>query len=366
MDVGVKNMLNIYAELVRTLAAREKSVLARIIRQTGSAPRRVGAALLVKADGSLVGTVGGGRLEHDVLRKAQEVLAGGRCAVLEVRLAGREVEAGEMLCGGSVDVLLEPVFPTDAGAESVFQEVVAIIREGRRGTLVTAVADGREGGDRFLVLEDRTVIGDACGVLGAAGVDVTRWAGVQRPAVEALTECEGRPSVFLEPVEAEIMLLLFGAGHISTFVAPLAHMVGFRVCVIDDRKEFANRRRFPTADQLMVCPVAEAFSRIALSPRTFIAIVTRGHAYDREALAAALAARPAYIGMIGSRRKRDLIYASLMEEGIAAEDLRRVHSPIGVSIGAETPEEIAVSIVAELIQVRAQLHEGRRPAPGVF
>jgi xanthine dehydrogenase accessory factor len=107
--------------------------------------------------------------------------------------------------------------------------------------------------------------------------------------------------------------------------------------------------------------VGEAFQRIVVTPATHIAIVTRGHAYDREVLRAALATRPAYLGMIGSRRKRDLIYDSLMQEGVAVEDLRRVHSPIGISIGAETPEEIAVSIVAELIQARAQAHADRRP-----
>jgi len=355
-------MVKIYTELVRALAAGEKSVLARIIRQAGSAPRTVGTTLLIKADGTLVGSIGGGLLEHDVLRKAQEVLANGRCAVLKIRLTGQEVAASEMLCGGSVDILVEPVFPTDVGARSVFQEMIELIQEGRRGTLVTLVADGREGGARFLVLEEGTVIGEATSLPGAAGVDVTQWADVRKPALATLGEGVRKPTVFLEPVESGAVLLLFGAGHISTFVASLARMVGFRVCVIDDREEFANTRRFPTADQLMVCSVAEAFNRIAVTPSTFIAIVTRGHVYDREALRAALATRPAYLGMIGSRRKRDLIYASLMEEGVAAEDLRRVHTPIGISIGAETPEEIAVSIVAELIQIRAQAYEGRRPA----
>lgn len=355
-------MVNIYAELVRTLAAGEKCVLARIVRQSGSAPRTVGTTFLVKPDGTLVGSIGGGLLEHNVLRKAQDALASGRCAVLKVRLTGQDVAASEMLCGGNVDVLVEPIFPSDAAARSVFQELIALIQEGRRGTLVTLVVDGREGGARFLVLEEGTIIGEALGLPGAAGVDVSRWAKVRRPELVTLAECEGRPAFFLEPLEAEAVLLLFGAGHISTFVAPLARMVGFRVCVIDDRGEFANTRRFPTADQLMVCSVAEAFNRIAVTPSTFIAIVTRGHVYDREALRAALATRPAYLGMIGSRRKRDLIYTSLMEEGVAAEDLRRVHTPIGISIGAKTPEEIAVSIVAELIQARAQAYEGRRPA----
>jgi xanthine dehydrogenase accessory factor len=137
------------------------------------------------------------------------------------------------------------------------------------------------------------------------------------------------------------------------------------VCVIDDRAEFANPERFPTADRLLVCSVSEAFERIAVTPATFLAIVTRGHLHDRDALRGALKTVSAYIGMIGSRRKRDLIYAALMEEGIPAEDLRRVHCPIGVSIGAETPQEIAVSIVAELIQVRAQASNGRRRPVGI-
>ena len=355
-------MVNIYSELVHALAAGEKCALARIIRQVGSAPRAVGAKLLVKMDGTLVGTIGGGLLEHGVLRKAKDVMVSGASAVLHIRLTGQEVAASEMLCGGNVDVLVEPFFGGDAGVECVFQKLVTLAAQGRCGTLVTLVADGRERGGRFLVTAEGSVIGDASWLPRVSGVDVTRWADVREPSLVTLAECEGRSTVFLEPVEAEAVLLLFGAGHISTFLAPLARMVGFRVCVIDDREEFANPRRFPTADQFMVCSVAETFQRVVVTPATYIAIVTRGHACDREALRAALATRPAYLGMIGSRRKRDLIYGSLLEEGVAAEELRRVHSPIGISIGAETPEEIAVSIAAELIQIRAQAHANRRLA----
>jgi xanthine dehydrogenase accessory factor len=353
-------MGNIYSELVHAVAAGEKCVLARIIRQVGSAPRTVGATLLVKLDGTLVGTIGGGALEHEVLRKAKEVMASGTSAVLHIRLTGQEVSASEMLCGGNVDVLVEPVFAEDAAAGRVFQELISMTAQGRCGTLVTRVADGRESGGRFLVTREGSVIGDASWLPRVSGIDVARWSSVREPSLVTLAECEGKPAVFLEPVAPEAVLLLFGAGHISTFVAPLARMVGFRVCVVDDREEFANPRRFPAAEQLVVCSVAEAFRRVVVTPATYIAIVTRGHAHDREALGAALTTRPAYLGMIGSRRKRDLIYNSLMEEGVAVEELRRVHSPIGISIGAETPEEIAVSIVAELIQIRAQAHADRR------
>ena len=154
-------------------------------------------------------------------------------------------------------------------------------------------------------------------------------------------------------------MYLFGAGHICTFVAPLAKMVGFRVAVIDDREEFANRERFPNADEIIVCPFADAFDRIAISANAYVAIVTRGHLHDRDVLNAALQTDAGYIGMIGSRRKRDIIYASLMKEGFSAARLKEVHSPIGADIGGETPEEIAISIVAELIAERRSARKAR-------
>jgi len=123
--------------------------------------------------------------------------------------------------------------------------------------------------------------------------------------------------------------------------------------VIDDREEFANPERFPSADEIIVGPFLEAFDRISISSNAYIAIVTRGHLHDRDVLKAALQTDAIYIGMIGSRRKRNIIYQSLMEEGVSEARLKEVHSPIGADIGGETPEEIAISIVAELISERS-------------
>lgn len=345
-------MIDVYRELQLALKAGEPCALARIIRQTGSAPRTVGTKLLVRADGRPAGTIGGGLLEHEVLRKAREAMASGRPAVLEVRLTGQDAAASEMLCGGNVDVLIEPLSSEDAGAACVFQALAEMTAQGRRGVLVTVLTEGRPSVLRSIVTETGRVAGDAPERFEAAGVDLKRWAGSRRYALETGAHGSG-PLVFVEPFEPEAMLVLFGAGHISTFVARFARAVDFRVCVIDDREEFANPARFPDAERILVCPLTEAFDRIAVTPATYLVIVTRGHIHDRDALRVALTTRPAYLGMIGSRRKRDLIYAALMEEGVAADDLRRVHCPIGVSIGAETPQEIAVSIVAELIQARA-------------
>jgi len=130
--------------------------------------------------------------------------------------------------------------------------------------------------------------------------------------------------------------------------------VGFPVVVVDDREEFADAGQFPEAREVRCMPFGGVMARLPVDVHAFVVIVTRGHLYDKEVLGQALRTEARYIGMIGSRRKRDLIYKRLLEEGFTEEDLARVHSPIGLDIGAETPEEIAVSIVAELIDVRAR------------
>ncbi len=150
-------------------------------------------------------------------------------------------------------------------------------------------------------------------------------------------------------------LYLIGAGHVAKEVAQLVQRASFRTIVIDDRVDFANRARFPHADRVSVCsdcslPLGDA----PVDENSYIIIMTRGHSFDREALAQALGTRACYIGMIGSRKKRDQIYKTLIGEGFTSSDLERVHCPIGLSIDAETPFEIAVSIMAELIQHRAK------------
>jgi xanthine/CO dehydrogenase XdhC/CoxF family maturation factor len=162
-------MTDIYSDLHRLLAAGKRCVLARIVRQAGSAPRAAGTRFLILADGTHLGTIGGGMLEHEVLRKAREVFSGGRPAVIEVRMSGQEVAAGEMLCGGNVDVLLEPVFPEDDQARSVFQEIARMTAQGRRGALVTVLADDGSELKRAIVTAEggRGSAGGLCRTAGA-------------------------------------------------------------------------------------------------------------------------------------------------------------------------------------------------------
>ena len=347
-------MKNHFNDVGKYLQEGKKLILARIIKQSGSVPRAAGTQCIVLEDGSIKGTIGGGLLEHQVMERAKECFQKEKSSVMHFELTGEEVAKTDMICGGVADVYLETVFPQNAVAGEIFNRIDHLINKGRKGVLLTLVLDGIRPDDekcRILIEED----GSTTGEIGAIPAeDKNKLAKFLKIKTPTLTQIEnGKQSVFVEPVRPYDTLYLFGAGHVSTFVASLASMSGFRVIVIDDRKEFANRARFNTADELIVLPFSDVFKKINISTSSYIAIITRGHIQDLNVLREALKRSDGYVGMIGSRRKREKIYQVLMDEGVSKERLKKVHSPIGLDIGAETPEEIAVSIVAELIGVRA-------------
>jgi xanthine dehydrogenase accessory factor len=351
-------MSNFFLDLVEQMNANRKVVIARIIRQVGSAPRTIGTKCLILEDGSLQGTIGGGALEFQVMNAAQNTFKQGKSSILYFQLTGKEVAQTDMLCGGKVDVYLEPLDPGNRTAKEIFEAASDAITKGNCGILATLILEGMGSGEescRAFITEDGALIG---GIEILSGADQQKLQMYVETKSPALIELEaGGPLVFVETVEPDDVLYLFGAGHVSTFIAPLAKMVGFHVVVIDDREEFANKERFPSADEILSLPFLDAFERITVTPSAYFAIVTRGHIYDHEVLRYALRQSSGYIGMIGSKRKRDLVYQALMEEGFSKERLQEVHSPIGLEIGAETPEEIAISIVGELVKERAAAGE---------
>ncbi|MBW2204408.1 MAG: XdhC family protein [Deltaproteobacteria bacterium] len=160
--------------------------------------------------------------------------------------------------------------------------------------------------------------------------------------------------ILMEPISSHQTVIVFGGGHISVNLVPMLTMVDFRVVVVDDRAEFANEKRFPRADQIVVADYGKSFDQLEFTPETYCVIVTRGHIHDKTVIENVLTRPTRYVGMIGSRRKRDMVYDALMKQGFSPEQLKSVYSPIGLDIGAETAEEIAISIAAELIQIRAQ------------
>jgi len=174
----------------------------------------------------------------------------------------------------------------------------------------------------------------------------------EQAALDEGAICGGEMKIFIDVLQPKEEVLIFGAGHVAVCVSKLAKMMGFKVTIIDDRKEFANQDRFPEADEIVIEDTKRALTHIKITPSTYIIIVTRGHLQDQEVLASVIKSKVAYLGMIGSHKKNATVFQQLREQGVLKEELDKVHAPIGIDIKAQTPEEIAISIMAEIIQVR--------------
>jgi len=358
-------MDELYPTIEMLLNEGRSAVLATIVRQAGPSPRGVGAKCLIMDDGSFVGSVGGGVLEAETLKEAARVFHSGLPARLHFSLDGKDVFETDMLCGGHVEVFLEPLPIGQPSCAGLFRIIAEDLRNGQSGLLITLMDPShwhggvipkmflRRTGETWGSLPGAQVISDAFLLEGK------RFGRSRTLSAGEMKDDAGTPvDVLVEPVSAPSTLYVFGAGHVSRQIVPLASRVGFRVMVVDDREEFADPFHFPTAAEVRCLPFDDIMERLPVDGASFLVIVTRGHMGDKRVLAQGLRTKARYIGMIGSKHKRKLIYQALLDEGFTQSDLERVHSPIGIDIGAETPEEIAVSIVAELIQVRAGMEEG--------
>ncbi|MEX1299803.1 MAG: XdhC family aldehyde oxidoreductase maturation factor [Desulfotignum sp.] len=326
--------------------------LAAILSHKGSTPRTSGSRMIVLPDGTILGTIGGGLVEATVRDVCLDLIPNKTCRIQSFAL-NQELKAGlDMVCGGSLTVLMETLVP---GPEliSVFQALVDQEQAGKKGVLVSRLSGSPEGDftlEKSLVLADGTITGP-CPVPGPLMDDIrdNRFSS-SFPTVHAM----GQEQFIIQPMPPADTLFIFGGGHVGCQLARLAHFTGFSTVVIDDRAEFANDTRFPSARQIRVTPeFVKVFDGLEIDGHAYIVILTRGHLHDQTVLEQALKTSPAYIGMIGSRTKRNKIYDNLMEKGVSEEQLARVHSPVGLSIGAQTPAEISISIMAEIIKVRA-------------
>jgi len=251
----------VFAAVADALERGEPAALVTVVSTMGSTPQRVGAKMLVFADGRIVGTIGGGCYENDAFWKAREAITNRRPQLIHYELSDDFAQETGLICGGQMDVYIEPIEPSPE-------------------------------------------------------------------------------------------LYVIGAGHVGFHLARVAHEVGFRVHVVDDREKFANRERFPAADEIVAEDIPAWLARTTLPPHAYVVIVTRGHTNDLEALRALAPRELRYLGLIGSRAKVARIYDELTAHAMPTDALKHVHAPIGLDIGAVTPQEIAVSILAELIAVK--------------
>lgn len=335
-------------QAMEEMAAKGESfVLATVISRNGSAPRSAGAKMLVRKDGSIVGTVGGGILEAQVQKLAARINESHEAKISSFSFSGRDASTMDAICGGQVEVLVEWMDSRDAATTDLIQRLYETLAARRKVWWITTHLKATSQSQHALYFPDGSILGTLPGPITAEIVTGTRSLDLHE---------SDEAAIIIEPVNIVGTALIFGAGHVSQSLADFVKAVGFWTVVLDDRADFCSRERFQTADELIVLDSFEDLGRkIDIDENSFIVIVTRGHLNDRVVLGQALKTRAGYIGMIGSRRKCQLVYEELYKQGFTQADIQRVHAPIGLPIKAETPEEIGISICAEMIQARAQM-----------
>jgi xanthine dehydrogenase accessory factor len=341
-------MKDLFEEIERCVRSDERTATATVVTTQGSTPREVGAKMVIRASGETMGTIGGGCGEAEAWQTATDTLRDGRRRMLTLDLTGDISLDTEMVCGGVMEVFTDLWDERDL--EMLRAAVEAMEEDGRFAVLTPLTTD--ESHPHELILGD----GRAVGGLGDGSLE----ARVASQALKALREgisrtipgMETMPAVFVDVQVAPPTLLIAGAGHIAVPLARMGAMLGFRVVVVDDRPVFANEERFPDADEVIAAPFGETLASYPLNDRTYVTIMTRGHVHDLECLSEVIDKPMAYIGMIGSRRRSRGVLDLMREKGHSEELLARVHAPIGLDIGARSPEEIAVSVIAEVVQER--------------
>ena len=346
-------MKNLFEAMINLLQNHENFAVATVFDKSGSAPRSDGAKMVVRADGSIVGTIGGGRLEAETIELARESISLKRTLVHTFNMTSRDAAGTDMICGGRGEILIDFIDSGDENNLKIFAEAVEILESKEKGWLINILGQPAEKGginrQRCLVKPDHTMIGN---ITCDPFLLEKMIAGPAKITIHSEIYSDQR--FLVEPLRQGGTVYIFGGGHISQKVAPLCESVGFKTVVLDDRKDYANRGRFPEPVEIMVIPSLEKLPDLEIDEDSYLVIVTRGHLFDRHVLEQVVGTRAGYIGMIGSRRKRDLLYRAMEDNGFTPEELARVHCPIGTDIKAETPEEIAISIAGELVKVRAE------------
>lgn len=369
----MRELRDILMSLTALRARGESAALATITRVKGSTYRREGARLLIRQDGTTVGSISGGCLEGDVAEAAREVIQTGEPRMLTYDLTADDdaVWGLGLGCNGAIDVFVEPVRPS-AGVDVValLRDTIDHRRSAALATLIASPPGGPTVGSRLFVPED----GPATGSLGASALDavVTKAARDQiaehRTAVVPLEMPGGRGEVFIEVLTSPIPLLVCGAGHDTLPLVRLGHQLGWWVMVADSRPAFATPERFPEADEVFCVDDREVADAVRIDRETFAVVMTHNFLHDLEILRGLLRTAARYIGLLGPRARTDKLLAELQQQGAVLDDAQRarLYGPVGLDTGADSPEEIALSIAAEILTVRnhreaASLRSRRRP-----
>ena len=339
-------MKTMFQTISQHLRAGEDLVLVTVVASSGSTPRGAGSRMLLNKGGRICGTIGGGAVEFRSEQLAQEVLQSRQSCEQSFLLSKNDVQDLGMICGGDVQVFFHFLAAGDESVLALAEEAEALFAEGHDLWLISELSAG---GSLGLYSRER-------GFVGISAPEALCDAMRRRPVRE---ELDGR-DFYVEQIQSSGRVLVFGCGHVAQALVPVLAKVGFRCVAMDDRPEFARADLFPDAADVRLIDFTNVAASVTITEEDYICVMTRGHAFDAVVQAQAMQSPACYIGVIGSRKKIAGVTARLKEEyGFSDADFERVTSPIGLAIRAETPEEIAVSIAAQLIALRAE-RSGRK------
>lgn len=343
-------MRTILQTLLASLDAGRHVAYCRLVETRGSTPQKAGAAMLVFADGSQAGTLGGGCVEAEVKRRAIKILADGVAEIVTFQLDSDYGWDDGLICGGRMTILVQPLRQS---ADAAYFRALAELANSGRGFTEAIVIDAEKSGlpcpSGYLFDAEHQLLAQWSVGGKAATPAIVREhleAMADRPRPKAVRGIAFLPSL------PRCRLLIVGGGHVGQAVGNLAAELDFDVWVVDDRDDFVTAERFPRAQRRIAGNVSRVLRDLEIDADTYCLIVTRGHNHDEEALYHLVERGARYVGMIGSRRKIRLIFDDLIAEGISTESLAKVYAPVGLDIGSQTVMEIAVSILAELVAHR--------------
>ncbi len=345
-------MKKIYKKIPELIETSQVGAYCTVVETKGSTPQKPGSKLLILPDLRNIGTLGGGCVEAEARRQAIGLMQGGVPRLLEFQLDSDYGWDDGLICGGNMKIFID--LPKTTDEAEMFTRIQQL--NARKIPLVCAtVVKSEEGRVDVGMKMVFATNGERIGTLGDAALETTVHSKIDsileknRPVLFQLNQTH---SVFLEPLQPRPTLLIAGAGHVGQALCHLGNWLDFDITIVDDRADFASSERLPEADEIIIGDIAEELRKYPINYLTYVVIVTRGHQHDESALHSVVESDARYIGLIGSRRKIKLIFDDLAEMGISTENLQRVYAPIGLDINSKTVPEIAVSIAAQLIQIR--------------
>ncbi len=339
-----------WKDLVTALKTDSHVAVCTIIKKSGSAPREVGARMLVREDGSISGTVGGGIGEHEVIQAAIAASKAGRSYLLDYSLAGEKGLDSAAICGGHFTIF------------------IGCWTQGEDLELASAIAATLTGGKTCSLCEslpqtetstvERTLIDPAGNVVisspatASAALLAAAANGNKTESIPVQLLPDDTSGFLLSEITLAPQMVIFGGGHLALPLVEMANWCRFAVTVIDDRPEFSDSKRFPLADKVITAPMEDVSNLYSPGANTWLVLITREHTHDYVLLKQLLGTEYAYLGMIGSRRRTTIVKQRLLDEGSSKAEIDSLYSPIGLEINAQTPAEIAISIMAEIIKVK--------------